>query len=204
MLPWSKRLTLSATDAIPLLDTLHADPARFVTRSVSNHLNDIAKTHPDLVISTLKNWKTQGKQQEEEFHWMSKHSLRTLIKQGNPKALKFLGFRTNPKIEVTDLALKRKRIAKGEAIEFSFTVTSMQKEALMVDYVIDFVKANGTHKPKVHKLKQLELAKGQSSLVAKKHVLHANATTYTLYPGTHHVTLQINGKAFGTASFELT
>ena len=94
-------------------------------------------------------------------------------------------------------------VTPGQSIEFSFDVTATRDELLMVDYVIDFVKANGTLSPRVHKIKQLSLRKGKSATVTKRHVLHANATTYTLYPGTHHVTLQINGKPFGTQSFRL-
>ena len=90
-----------------------------------------------------------------------------------------------------------------QAIEVSFSVSALRDESLMVDYVIDFVKANGTLSPKVHKLKQLRLQKGESANLKKRHTLRANATTYTLYPGTHHVTLQINGKPFGTQSFQL-
>ncbi|WP_146403854.1 hypothetical protein [Planctomycetes bacterium CA13] len=203
LLPWSKRLTIEPTVAIPLLDTLHADSTRFVTRSVSNHLNDVAKSHPKVVMSTLERWKNQNKQNATELDWMSKNALRTLVKQGNSQALKFLGFRSNPKIEVSKFSVKRSRLKPGDAIEFSFTVTAMRDEALMVDFVIDFVKANGKLSPKVHKLKQIRLSKGQSTNVVKRHVLRANATTYTLYPGTHHLTLQINGKAFGSDCFEL-
>lgn len=59
------------------------------------------------------------------------------------------------------------------------------------------VKANGKLSPRVHKLKQLSLSKGEKVVVSKRHVLKADATTYTLYPGTHRVTLQINGKSLG-------
>ena len=202
-LPWSKRLSIPVTAPLPLLEQLHADPTRYVTRSVANHLNDLTKSHPDLVLETLHRWKKAGKQDEKELRWISKHALRTLVKQGSAEAFVFLGFRPDPQIEVTGYRLKRSKIRPGEAIEMSFEVAARRDESLMVDYVIEFMKANGNHAPKVHKLKQLELKPGKSISIRKRHVLRANATTYTLYPGTHHVTLQINGKPFGTQSFEL-
>ena len=166
-------------------------------------MNDIAKLKPDLVLATLKRWKQLAQQDPAELAWLNKHALRTLVKQGNSKALKFLGFRPDPKIVVDSFQIARNGIRPGQAIEFSFTVTAKRDESLMIDYVIDFVKANGSLAPKVHKLKQISLKKGESATLKKRHTLRANATTYTLYPGTHRVTLQINGKAFGTQSFEL-
>jgi len=203
MLPWSKRLSIEDTRPLPLLDTLHADRTRYVTRSVANHLNDIAKTRPEVVISLLRRWKKAGEQESSELAWMSRHALRTLVKQGNPKALEFLGFRPNPRIEVSGLKIKSTKIKPGQTLEFSFEVTALRSEALIIDYVVDFVKANGALSPKVHKIKQSRLGKGESILVVKRHPLRAEATTYTLYPGTHFVTLQINGKPFGRKSFML-
>lgn len=202
-LPWSGRLSIGVTVPLPFLDALHADPTRYVTRSVANHLNDIAKTEPKLVLDALTRWRDLGEQDPKELDWMSKHALRTLIKQGHTPALRFLGFRSNPKIIVRDFSVCTPTIKPGEAVEFSFVVEATRNESLMVDYVIDFVKANGQRSPKVHKLKQVALLKDQSVTIKKRHPLKANATTYRLYSGTHHVTLQINGKPFGTKPFEL-
>ncbi|MCA9008521.1 MAG: DNA alkylation repair protein [Planctomycetaceae bacterium] len=203
ILPWSGRLSMSPAVAIPLLDQLHADPTRYVTRSVSNHLNDISKSEPGLVFDALQRWKSEGRQNSPELHWMSKHALRTLVKQGNAQALQFLGFNSNPKIAVSQFTLMSSTIRPGQAIDFELTVQALRNELLMVDYVIDFLKANGKLSPKVHKLKQLEIQKGQTVVLRKRHLLKANATTYKLYPGTHQLTLQINGQPFGTLAFEV-
>lgn len=203
MLPWSKRLTIEPLSMIPFLDTLHSDPTRYVTRSVSNHLNDIAKTQPQLVIQKLKQWKKLGLQDPDELQWMTRHSLRTLVKQGHSQALRLLGFRANPKIQVTKVEINSPKIKFGEAVEFSFFLTASANESLMIDYIVDFVKANGKTSPKTYKIKQLNLSKGESTTISKRHLFRTDATTYTLYPGTHKVTLQINGKKFDSISFDL-
>ncbi|MCO8122172.1 hypothetical protein NHH03_10520 [Stieleria sp. TO1_6] len=203
LLPWSRRLSIDPTTPIPFLDTLHADRARYVTRSVANHLNDISKSQPDVVLETLRRWKNLDRQDAQELQWINRHALRTLVKQGHPGALRFLGFNPQPKIEVSEFQLTPPVVSPGQAIELCFTVTADRSEALIVDYVIEFVKANGTRSPKVHKIKQLRLGAGESCVVRKRHLLRAAATTFRLYPGTHHVTLQINGKPQGTRSFEL-
>ena len=203
MLPWSRRLTLDAEAAIPLLELLHADSTRYVTRSVSNHLNDIAKTDPVLVLQTLKRWKKLQCQSSDELKWMTRHALRTLVKQGDAGALRLLGYRTKPRIKISAFQVQPLEVRRGDAIEFSFTVTAERSEQLMIDYVVDFVKANGSLAPKVFKLKQLSVAKGESAVVKKRHPLKDNATTFTLFPGRHRITLQINGTHFDSCPFEL-
>ncbi len=203
MLPWSGRISIDVTKPLPFLETLHADPTRYVTRSVANHLNDIAKAQPEIVLDALRRWKQLGKQHSSELQWMTKRALRTLVKRGHSEALQLLGFSAIPKIALTEFEINTPQIRPGDAFEFSFNVRARQNESLVIDYVVEFVKANGTLAPKVHKLKQLSLKKGESAVVSKRHVLRANATTYSLYPGTHYVTLQINGKSFGRLSFEL-
>ena len=59
-LPWGEGVGLALTDPLPLLDLLHGDPTRYVTRSVANHLNDITKKQPDLVLDCLDRWHKGG------------------------------------------------------------------------------------------------------------------------------------------------
>ncbi len=202
-LPWSARLALDPLEPLPLLETLHADPTRYVTRSVANHLNDLAKRHPEQVLKVLASWRATEKQQPTELRWMSQHALRTLIKQGHAGSLEFLGFRPRPPIQVNQFRMHTPTLRPGEAFEFDLELTAEFAAKLVLDYVLDSAKAGGRRSRKVFKLKQVELAKGQSLAIRKRHVLRANATTYRLYPGPHHVTLQINGQPFGTTTFEL-
>jgi 3-methyladenine DNA glycosylase AlkC len=59
-LPWARRIEADPLSMLPLLDALHADPTRYVTRSVANHLNDIAKIAPDRVLATLPTGRRAG------------------------------------------------------------------------------------------------------------------------------------------------
>jgi 3-methyladenine DNA glycosylase AlkC len=56
-LPWAPALNSfkkDPTPILPILEQLKTDPSVWVRKSVANNLNDISKTHPDLVIKIAK------------------------------------------------------------------------------------------------------------------------------------------------------
>lgn len=202
-LPWAKKVKITSQDTLPLLDALYSDKTRFVTRSVANHLNDIAKTEPALVVETLKRWQDSGKQTESEMAFITKHSLRTLVKQGNKDALTLLGHGST-KVTLEAFSIDTPKVKVGEALEFSFSLISTDKtpQDFIVDYIVHFKKANGSHAPKVHKLTMKRLQPKEVLIITKKHPLRV-MTTRTLYPGEHKVTVQVNGRIFETHTFLL-
>ena len=86
-LPWASRLTLPYDVGIPLLDRLFADPTRYVTRSVANHVNDISKKDPHLALDTLEWWRGSGHQRPREMGYMVRYAAQTLVRAGHPRAL---------------------------------------------------------------------------------------------------------------------
>lgn len=202
-LPWAKKLTIEHTEPLTHLDNLFYDHSRYVTRSVANHLNDIAKMDPSLVISTLKRWKRSGKQMPKEMDYIKNHALRTLVKQGNEDALVLLGYMKDPAIKVHDFILGNTMVSIGEALVFDFTLEANEDTRLMIDYIIHFNTKTGTLSPKVHKLKKLVLKKGSCLTLQKKHLFKSNMTTRKLYAGEHKVELQINGTLYGSKVFKL-
>ncbi len=202
-LPWAKAVTLTTDQTLPLLDTLHADPTRYVTRSVANHLNDIAKTQADFVVSTLQSWAKQGRQNDKELAWMTRHALRTLVKQGHAGALQMLGYRRDVPVRA-NLELGAQRYRIGERLEISCTLGADQDLPVMVDYRVVFARAQGKTAEKVFKLKVSQIAAGKPLKLSKNHNLKGDATTFTLYPGVHRVILQVNGVDVADAAFDLT
>ncbi|MGL5824888.1 MAG: hypothetical protein ACRCYU_08735 [Nocardioides sp.] len=203
-LPWSGKLSLPATAAIPILDRLYADPTRYVTRSVANHVNDISTVDPDLATGTLRRWQSQGGQNPAEMAFIVRHATRTLIKKGHPDALALRGMTAAPRVEVDGFELTR-QVALGDALEFSFELIALEPAELIVDYLIVFQgKSGGPTGRKVFKLKQLSLAGGERARVTKRHPLRAAMTTRQIYPGRHELCLQINGAPHGTWSFNVT
>lgn len=201
-LPWAKSVTLETAQRVPFLNVLHADPTRYVTRSVANHLNDITKTDPDLVLDHLKQWQAKGAQSEKELGWMARHALRTLIKAGHAGALVHLGYRTDVAITAT-LDLGDKDIAIGQAVPVSCTLNADQTLPVMVDYRIRFVRPGGKTAEKVFKLKAGQITAGKPLTLAKAHKLKGDATTFTLHAGVHEVVVQVNGQDVARSQFTL-
>jgi len=200
-LPWAKKLTIDYNQALIYLDNLYSDPTRYVTRSVANHLNDISKINPPLVITTLKKWKKSNRQNPKEMAYIITHSLRTLIKQGNTEALELLGYKREIDIKIYDFALETDQISIGESLIFSFIIKAKEESNLMIDYIIDFKTKTKKESPKVYKIKKLTLPKNKEITIKKSHPFRANMTTRKLIQGEHHISLQINGKIYYKQSF---
>ena len=201
-LPWAKKLTLDYKEAMKPLDLLYYDNTRYVTRSVANHLNDISKLDASLVVTTLKSWQESKKQTAKEMDFIVKHALRTLVKKGNEKALALLGYSANPNVEVK-VKLLTKDVSVGEALAFDVEIEAKEDVKLLLDYIVHFRTKSGSLSPKVYKLKQLSLKKGDVLSIEKKHQFKENMSTRTLYGGKYTLTLQLNGHKTQKVTFIL-
>lgn len=201
-LPWAFQLKAFIKDpreVLPLLTALKDDKELYVRRSVANNLNDISKDHPRLVIDTLTLWQDGSK----NMKWISKNALRTLIKKGDKRALEFLGYVATDALEV-ELILNKKVVYFGESVEFEVSITSLSEkpQALMIDFIVYYQKANGSLSPKVFKLKQLMLERKKSVVLKKKHKF-SDLSTRKHYEGEHKIAVQINGEVYKKVTLSL-
>ena len=189
------------TPIFPILENLKSDPSLYVRKSVANNLNDITKDNPDLVLAKLGKWQPNA---EKETQWIIKQALRGLVKAGHPAALKLLGYKS-AKIGFDNFKLKSQKIKLGESLTFSFQLhnESKQKQRVMVDFIVHFVKANGSTAPKVFKLNTFTLEPDQKQEITKSHPIRM-ITTRKYYAGQHKLAIQVNGKVIGEQSFDLT
>ena len=202
-LPWSKKINIPLHNAVAILDNLVIDKTRFVTRSVANHINDISKIDSDLAIKILTKWQESHEKLDKEWHYIVHHSLRSLIKNGNLKALEFLGVTHNPNIKIFDVKVS-KEVKMNSALEFSFVIQAYETTKIIVDYIIYFCNKSGnTNRKKVFKFKNFSLAENESLILKKNHILYENMTTRKLFFGQHIIEININGKSYEKKSFLL-
>jgi len=200
-LPWGQALTKYKKDPapiLPILKQLKADPSLYVRKSVANNLNDISKTHPDLVTKLSKDW--YGK--NEHTNWIVKHGCRTLLKKGNQDALAIFGYQSEASVGVDGFALGAASVSIGKEIAFSFTVTTKEAVKTRLEYGIDYVKSNGKRNRKIFQISEISLKGNEKKAYTKKHSFE-DLSTRKHYPGTHSITLIVNGVERGTLDFEL-
>lgn len=207
-LPWGAKLKASIVDPTPgleILEKIKFDDSLYVRKSIANHLNDIAKDHPDLVIETLKVWQKKATAKDKaKLEWITKQALRTLIKQGYPKALDVMGFGGKAEVKLGELKLNKKKFTEKDILTFELEMISKSAKAqtLAVDYIIHYQKANNKLSPKVFKLKVLELKPKEAFTLKKNHSLKP-VTTRKHYAGLHKLEIQVNGKILATVEWHL-
>lgn len=201
-LPWGQALTSFKKDpspVLPILEQLNTDPSLYVRKSVANHLNDISKTHPDLVTKIAGDW--YGR--HEYTDWIVKHGCRTLLKKGNREVLDIFGYHNAGSVDIADFTLGAASISLGENMTFSFTVSAKETTKVRLEYAMGYVKADGRQSRKIFQISEILLKANKKKTYIKKHSF-SDLRTRKHYPGTHSVTLIVNGAEQDTLDFELT
>ena len=202
-LPWGLRLQALVADpspCLPLLQALQDDPSEYVRRSVANHLNDIAKDHPGILVDWLATHLPDAPPARQR---LLRHACRVLIKTGHAGVMAAWGLDA-PFEGRLSLTLGTGRIAMGEAlaIEVLLASTSARSQTLELDYLVHHVKSNGATAPKTFKGKRITLAPGQTLAWTKRHVFR-EVTTRTHHAGRHGIEIQVNGQRLAEAHFDL-
>ena len=200
-LPWTPALNSfkkDPTPILPILERLKTDPSLHVRKSVANNLNDISKTHPDLVAKIAKDW--YGK--HEYTDWIVKHGCRTLLKNGHSEVLAIFGIEDVSSVDVEDFTLNETSISIGGDITFSFTVLTKEATKVRLEYGIDYVKSNGKRNRKIFQISEISFKENAKKSYTKNHSF-ADVSTRKHYPGIHSITLIVNGIERGKLDFEL-
>jgi hypothetical protein len=202
-LPWGMRLHALVADpspTLPLLLTLQDDPSEDVRRSVANHLNDIAKDHPALLVSWVEQHLPAA---GPERRALLRHASRTLVKRGDARMHALWGH-GEPLRGTARLAIRPRRVALGEAVTLTLELASRspRPQTLEIDYAVHHVKANGSTSPKVFKGWRVELPPRGTLTLAKRHSLKP-VTTRRYFAGRHRVQVQVNGEPVTEAAFSL-
>lgn len=211
-LPWGMRLSIFIDQpelVMPLLVALRDDEEEYVRRSVANHLNDIAKDHPQLIIETAQQWLAEKELallsivQRKQRVKLIRHACRTLFKKGEPEVMALFGYQPAEDVQC-HLSSDQLRVPFSGNFEFEMLLekNTAEDNLLMVDYVMHFQKANGKQAPKVFKWLDRSFTDKSKETVSKKHSFK-KISTRKYYPGMHRLEVMVNGIKKAQIEFEL-
>jgi hypothetical protein len=170
-----------------------------VRKSVANHLNDIAKDHPERVVQWVKP-RLRGGASPERLALL-KHASRGLIKDGYAPMLALWG--AGKAFEgLVRLKVAPRKVAVGDSLTLSLHIDSAAKQKLLIDYAVHHVKANGERTPKVFKGWTVTPGAGEHLGLSKQHSLKP-VTTRRYHAGRHAIEIRINGQKVASAEFDL-
>ncbi len=183
-LPWSFQLKpVMENPALtwPILDALKADESLYVRKSVANHLNDIAKDHPDWLLARLESWPRDN----SHTSWIVRHVAKADVR-----------------VAAFSVAPDKVQLGGHVVIEAEIVSTAKKSQRLVTDYAVHYVKANGGTSRKVFKLREFDLEPGASQVLSIKRAIR-DFTTRKHYAGQHGVELIVNGETVAEGRFEL-
>lgn len=203
-LPWAVALPELKKDpspVLPLLENLKSDSSEWVRRSVANHLNDIAKDNPQVVMKIARKWKNISKETDA----IIKHGCRTLLKQGSPEIMEYYGLNNSKKIEVSEFIVATPKVEMGKELMFAFTIQNNNKvlKDIRLEYGIYYLRQNGRYAKKVFKISEKKLHPGERINIQKKQSFKI-ITTRKFYIGQQKLSVIINGQERSFAEFELS
>jgi 3-methyladenine DNA glycosylase AlkC len=196
-LPWGlrlKALVQDPTPTLPWLQRLQDDPTEYVRRSVANHLNDIGKDHPELLVQWVRQHRENASPARTR---LLRHASRHLIKQGHPEMLSSWGVGEAFRGQVT-LSVPSQTVQIGESLPLRILLESAgdAPQALEVDVRVHYRKADGQLRPKVFKGRQLSLAPGEQRSWTQQ-ISFKPVSTRALYPGAQGLDVTVNGQPLG-------
>jgi 3-methyladenine DNA glycosylase AlkC len=201
-LPWAMAIPFlkkNPEPILPILENLKKDPSESVRRSVANNMNDIAKDHPDVVITLAKRWKGISRETDA----IIKHGSRTLLKQGHAEILEQYGLESKH-IAVKDFRILTPEVKIGDSVEFEFSVTNQNtaSHTVRLEYGIYYQKSKGHLARKVFKISEKVYEPNVTVRISRKQSFRL-ITTRVFHTGEHQVSIIVNGEEKGSLGFRL-
>lgn len=200
---WCAHLSDLKADPTPIKDLLVRlldDNSDYVRKAVANNLNDISKDNPDLLCKWVAEW-SKGSMCEER-KWIINRALRTLIKNGHPKARQLLGFGDAHQVKVSWKRGTSKTVEIGDQIPFEFTLENLDDSEIKCRLQLEIHGPGKGNKPRIAKyiLGDMTLTPGETRAHSKK-VRFEDKNSVSKLPGKYEMHLYLNGAKLGSRSF---
>ncbi|WP_106402861.1 DNA alkylation repair protein [Actinocorallia populi] len=193
-LPWGSRVgwLMEPGPTLPVLDALRDDPSEYVRRSVANHVNDLAKEHPEFAVELLARWRAEGGSHVEA---VLRHALRGLLRAGDTGALALVGaVPGNGRVERLEIA--EPVVPVGGRLRFTVALSAEEPGPLVLKYVL---RRDGSRRT-FHLANRTAAVAGERFTLVRAHS-YRPVTTRREPPGPRVLEVVVNGEVRASASF---
>lgn len=146
------KIPLKHYETREILDNLWQDSTTYVRRSVANHLHDISKIDPTYVFEILYSWKQKNPKNPHHFDVLIRQTLRTLLKNGHPEALAWIGGGNGEIKDVKIPKLSKYNFSLSEIISFPVQISAKKEGIFRVGYTILYPSERGNIRKKIYTL----------------------------------------------------
>lgn len=185
----------------PMLEAVLDDHSDYVRKAAANNINDISRDAPDLVCRWVTEW-LRGNPSPER-RWIMSRGLRTLVKAGNPTAMKLAGLGNPTTLELRAIASIPQQVTINQLIPIAVTLHNAGKGTMTARVQVKMVGPSKTPaklRKKIYLIQSISIPAG-GEVVAKKtlHFTHSNAQPHL--PGSYTLEFIANGRTLGERSF---
>ncbi|MBL7008334.1 MAG: hypothetical protein ISR76_05000 [Planctomycetes bacterium] len=202
---WVRHLRWSVEDPallLPLLRPLRREQDRYPANAVANCLNDISRTRPQLAREVVRGWLDEEPRGPLVAHMAAK-GLRSLVKQGDPLALRLLGF-GRLEVQVNARLSGGPRVRPNQALQFELEVSNQGPagEAKLVYEIETPGRVAGRPRRKRYQGRVLRLPAGDRLKVrCRERIFDTRAAP--LIDGACRARFFLNGEVAAELAFEL-
>ncbi len=185
----------------PILQKLLDDNSLYVRKSVANCLNDVSKDHPETLLEWTIEWTKLDKISKERTFIINR-ALRTLVKNGDEKALKILGYTDIAELKIDWKNTLTEKVQINSILPFELTIknNSSSEAKIVANLEIDAPGKNEKRRLFQYQFGKASIKKEEAKTITKKiHFTHK--TTQNKEKGTYIIRLFINSIDFGTQQF---
>lgn len=117
-------------------------------------------------------------------------------------AYEFLGYPSDPHVDVAPVTLERAELMTGETLVFRTEITAKATTPLYITYVISADTVPATSRGKVYFLTRATATPEHPITLRKQHALRP-AGTAAIKPGPYRLQVQVNGRRFPPIQFQV-
>jgi len=183
----------------PILEQVMDDPSLYVRKAVANCLNDVGKDHPETLLRWAERWAGGG----PERQWILARGLRSLVKAGNPAALRLLGMGGGDSLTALWRSELPERVLLNQhlVVEVDIHNSGDEPARVLVQAMLSGPGKGSAPRVRRYRIGAADVAAGEAATISGR-IHFVDFNSQPKLPGTYELSIDVNGRRIGTRRFE--